>query len=388
MGLTGLRFIVALFLFAWSLWALLPVPVGWLWKPSVAAVEGGHFLFLLVVLVAAPGVDKDGKGQLVAIVCALAGLLFLTPSARAFWNQANVDRALDTHFPAVEGQLLNQRRPFMPVRLIRWSTRETEVERRTFPGADGQPLDVVLYGTGVRASGTETKRPLVVAIHGGSWNSGDPDQLPDLYHWLAERGYAVAAISYRLAPQNTWPAAADDVEAAIKWVRGEAKTLMIDRKKIVLYGRSAGGHLALQAAYTVKPPVAGVVGLYAPSDLEWSWNHPTNRRVLDTPGTLSAFLGGSLQDLPNVYRVASPLAHVNAKSPPTLLAHGGRDELVFAEQSRRLAVSLDHHQVPHALVELPWATHAMEANPYGPSGQALMFSLERFLGTVAPVPSP
>ncbi len=134
----------------------------------------------------------------------------------------------------------------------------------------------------------------------------------------------------------------------------------------------------------VQSTVRGVIALYPPTDLVWSWDHPTNPRVLDTPGVLRDFLGGSPAERPDAYRAASPLGLATASAPPTLLVHGGRDELVFARQSQRLAERLAELRVPHLLVELPWATHGCDANLDGPSGQLLTFSVERFLAAVAP----
>ena len=219
--------------------------------------------------------------------------------------------------------------------------------------------------------------PLVVVVHGGSWASGDETQLPDVNGWLAARGYVVVAITYRLAPAHPFPAALDDVIAAVAW----ARTLPgVDATRTVLFGRSAGGHLALLAATRI-PDLKGVVAYYAPNDMVWSWNHPANPWVVNTPKTLGDFLGGTLDEKPDVYRAASPLDFAE-RLPPTLLLHGTRDELVFAEQSHRLDKRLTEAGVPHVLLELPWATHGFDGSLWGPGGQVSTWAVDRFLGAV------
>ena len=248
------------------------------------------------------------------------------------------------------------------------------------PDADGGVLPVDWYEGRPGA-------PLVVAIHGGSWNSGDRTQLSAMYHRLAARGYHVAALSYRLVPAHRHPAQQRDVAAVVAWL--EAEPLGHDAQRIVLYGRSAGGHLALLHATTAHDPaIRGVLALYPVSDFDWSWDHPTDPLVVDTFGTIAALLGRRREDDPGlaVFRSASPFAQLAAGAPPLLIAHGGRDELVFIEQSERFVAAARGLEMPAYLLELPWATHGFDANLDGPGGQLWGYAVDRFLDRVAPVP--
>jgi dipeptidyl aminopeptidase/acylaminoacyl peptidase len=85
-----------------------------------------------------------------------------------------------------------------------------------------------------------------------------------------------------------------------------------------------------------------------------------------------------------VYDAASPLNFVARGTPPTLLLHGGRDELVFPAQSERLAVRLTQAGRPHLFLRLPWATHGCDVNFSGPCGQISTYAIERFLAAVLP----
>ena len=117
--------------------------------------------------------------------------------------------------------------------------------------------------------------PCIVVIHGGSWANGDSTQLPGLNSYLAARGYVVAAINYRLAPDHRFPAARDDLLAAIEYLKGHAQELGIDPRRFVLLGRSAGAQLALLVAYTAgDAAIRGVVGFYGPADLVYGYRTP------------------------------------------------------------------------------------------------------------------
>ena len=165
----------------------------------------------------------------------------------------------------------------------------------------------------------------MIIIHGGRWTSGDSTQLPAINQYLAARGYAVAAINYRLAPEHVFPAARDDVLAAIAFLEENADEFGLDASRLVLMGRSSGGHLALLVAYTAyNPAIRGVVAFYPVSDMNWSYSNPTNPLVVDIKGTLEDFLGGTPEEVPDSYRAASPYVFVNADVPPTLLIHGTR----------------------------------------------------------------
>ncbi len=373
-----LRLGAAVVLAGWALLTIVEVPADALWKPAIAATEWGHVLALVTLGVAATPRWRSRPAKAGAVVAVVAALLFASTFARACPVAADLEAWLTAAFGAPRGVPSRS----APLRLVDLGlglppAPDVEVTAHRYSG----DLALDLYA----APGSAAPRPAVLVVHGGSWRGGDRTQLPAICRYLAARGYAAASIDHRLAPAHPFPAAHEDVLAAIAWLRREGPALGLDPARLVLYGRSSGAHLALLAAYTSPPgTVRGVIALYPPTDLVWSWDHPTNPRVLDTPGVLRDFLGGSPAERPDAYRAASPLGLATASAPPTLLVHGGRDELVFARQSQRLAERLAELRVPHLLVELPWATHGCDANLDGPSGQLLTFSVERFLAAVAP----
>jgi acetyl esterase/lipase len=243
---------------------------------------------------------------------------------------------------------------------------------------DGQPLKLDLYRP-LQARGPV---PGVLVIHGGSWQGGDQTQLAALNSYLAARGYLVAAITYRLAPAHPFPAAYNDVRDALAFLRANAPDLGLDPSRLALLGRSAGGQLALLAAYRADPPVRGVVSFYGPTDLRWGYANPGNSLVIDSQGTLRAYLGGNPDEVGAQYDAAAPIGFVGPHSPPTLLIHGARDELVSVRHAEFLAERLRANNRPHLLLRLPWATHGCDYNWSGPSAQLSTYAIERFLAAV------
>jgi acetyl esterase/lipase len=225
--------------------------------------------------------------------------------------------------------------------------------------------------------------PCVILVHGGGWNGGSAGELPHFNHWLARSGYAVAAIDYRLAPRFPWPAQREDITAAIAFLKSHAAELGIDASRLVLFGRSAGGHLAAATAYTrPDPAIRGIVAFYSPADVHFAWEFSRDDDVLKSPQLLKDFLGGTPETARANYDDASPIRFVDRQTPPTLLVHGQLDTLVWHRQSERLDRRLTEAGVPHAFVSLPWATHAFEYNLRGPGGQLATFSVEWFLTAV------
>ena len=225
--------------------------------------------------------------------------------------------------------------------------------------------------------------PCVIVIHGGGWDDGDRDQIPQFNNWLARSGYAVAAISYRLAPGATWPAQRDDVLAAIASVKEHASEWGVDPSRLVILGRSAGGQIAEASAYAFNDPaIRGVVALYAPADMKFAYKFSREDDVIKSPSLMRNFLGGTPEESGANYDSASSILLVGPGTPPTLQIHGTIDTLVWHKQSERLAARLSEAGIPNLLVSMPWATHALEFNLSGPSGQLSLFAVKGFLAGV------
>lgn len=347
-------------------------PTLWRWKAAILAGEFGHFLVVLPLLTGAVAwwLGEEWRGVIVAVCLVAAGFL-LWPVVRAAW----LGRRLPAMLEAAFGRVEMDRAPFSPAGLVARVDKPVTVEVRGVAG--GLAMDFY------RAVGRTAPVPCVVMIHGGGWDNGDRTQLPAANHHLARRGYAVAAVSYRLAPGTVWPGQSEDIVAAINHLKTHAAELGIDPTRFVLMGRSAGGQLATAVAYgRSDPAVRGAVSFYGPHDQIFAWGGG-GIDVLDALKLLRQYLGGTPETAAEAYRTASAcLIATKDNAVPTLLVHGLRDSLVWHKQSERLHAKLDELGVPNAFVSLPWATHACDFNPRGPSGQLSWYALEWFLAAV------
>ena len=104
--------------------------------------------------------------------------------------------------------------------------------------------------------------------------------------------------------------------------------------------------------------------------------------ILRSRNLVRQYMGGPPESGAREYREASALDFVSAKTPPTLLLHGGRDPLVWVRHSMRLRDRLDEAKVANVLIEVPWGTHGFDYNLWGPGGQTLTMSLDYFLKRV------
>ncbi|SFM55105.1 alpha/beta hydrolase [Marinobacter pelagius] len=178
--------------------------------------------------------------------------------------------------------------------------------------------------------------PAVLLVHGGGWERRSREDMTWIAEELAGRGFAVMNIDYRFAPEYTFPAQLHDLQVAMRWLRQQATTYRIDPDAISAFGFSSGAHLVSLLALTSDPrnplskphggpgarPVAVVAG-GIPSDL----------RRFDSGRLIRQFLGGTEQEKPEIYRLASPMAHVSPDAPPFFLFHGNLDMLVPPEQA-------------------------------------------------------
>jgi acetyl esterase/lipase len=344
------------------------------WQLALLAGEYGQFLMLGAAGVALGTVFTKapfGARTLLGLtLCAAAAVLFLRPTfdAPRVAAQAKIDLdrigapATTTPGFSLAGYFRRALGPRVAVKTLRY-TGELDLD---FYPAVGRKM-----------------APCVIVIHGGGWDSGQRSELADLNQWLAQHGYAVAAVSYRLAPDVVWPGQRDDVRAAIAFLTAQASQLRIDPKNFVLLGRSAGGQIAETVAYAEHDlAIRGVVGLYAPSDLRFAYKYSRDDDVLKSPALLRRYLGGAPESVGTNYDSATALDHVSRNSPPTLLIHGENDTLVWHRHSVRLEAVLEQAGVQCVFVSLPWATHAFDFNLSGPGGQITRYALERFLGKV------
>jgi acetyl esterase/lipase len=226
-------------------------------------------------------------------------------------------------------------------------------------------------------------RPAIVVIHGGGWLEGDKSSfasrkygVPGNIEEFADLGFVAVTINYRLSGEAPFPAALEDCQCAVRWLRAHAKEYNIDPDHIGAYGNSAGGHLALLLGSATKDVKTATDRPYAeqssgvqavasdsgPIDLLFQYDKNSLKQVV------SKFLGGP-PDMDRVasYKSASPMYQIHPEMPPILLIYGVSDDQVPIVTADRYVLALQevglkdvsYHRLayvdhcPHSLVRLP-----------------------------------
>lgn len=213
--------------------------------------------------------------------------------------------------------------------------------------------------------------PAVIILHGGGWAKGSHVGHRQQASALAAYGYVTASVGYRLAPRHKFPAQIQDVKCAVRWLRANAGRYAVDRERVGVIGYSAGGHLALLLGLSQaqdglegdggnpeqSSSVQAVINNAGPTDLTRpDWPDITRPIIFD-------WIGGSREQMPDVYRVASPLTYVHRGAPPVLTIHGTEDKIVPYEQAKLLHSALRRARVPSRLETMYGKGHGENWTP-------------------------
>jgi acetyl esterase/lipase len=236
----------------------------------------------------------------------------------------------------------------------------------------------------------------VLFIHGGGFTHGGLGLRPRVFALLADAGATVLDVEYRLSPPPRWQDARADVLCALGWFEANASTYGVDPTRIVVMGESAGGNLALVAAYApgsagalglVQPscdvdpqPPAGVIAVSPTADLVATWTDVV--ALGDSAPFPADYTGGTPTEVPDRYRDASVAPLIGpGLAVRTLLIAGDNDGLVTIARMRTLADQLRAAGVQVQLVEVPFADHAFDGPENGFGMQLEETLLPSFLST-------
>jgi acetyl esterase/lipase len=279
-----------------------------------------------------------------------------------------------------------------------------------------------------------------IYFHGSSWVVFDKDiGTRTLFGRLAAQGHVIMDVAYRLFPETDIEGMVGDVRRSIAWMKAHGAPLGVKPDRIVIGGGSAGAHLALLAAYTegnakLTPPdlytgtdferrridtsVRGVLAWYGPVDLHAcyfhfhndvlaakfprrpDWNAPTPSLLvrllgpsahrfgfqkMSGSGRLDWILEGTPEEVPERYALLSPISHVRADSPPTLLMQGTIDIIVPQASAESLRDKMRQAGAQMALLLLPRIDHVFDlfATRWSPSARKSIWHAERFLDLMA-----
>lgn len=225
----------------------------------------------------------------------------------------------------------------------------------TYRTVDGEQLGLDVYQPAKKGK----DRPAVVVVHGGGWTQGDKALFAQQSSQLAQRGFVAFSVNYRLAPAHPYPAAVQDVEAAVAWVRKHAKAYGVDPKRVGALGGSAGGHLVGMLATDGEGSlesghrVAAVVSWSGPMDLVALGPAAST----NAGSSIRAFLGCLPDACPDAYAAASPVTHVDKTDSPMLIVNS-TNELVPKAQADAMKTALDEAGVANQEIILPGTAHS------------------------------
>jgi acetyl esterase/lipase len=221
-------------------------------------------------------------------------------------------------------------------------------------------------------------------------------------------------VAYRLCPEVDIYGMIGDVKRAVAWMKANAARYRVNPERVVLGGGSAGGHLALLAAYAPHQPlltpadvqgcdlsIRAVVSYYGPTDLravyehthqkQWTAGLPKveiglpgsadKKKPMENIGRLDMLLGGHLDEIPAIYELASPVSHVHPGCPPTLLIQGTLDCFTPPAAARELHRRLVECGAPAVNIIYPLTNHAFDLlfPQVSPPTHAALYYAERFL---------
>jgi acetyl esterase/lipase len=207
-------------------------------------------------------------------------------------------------------------------------------------------------------------RPAIVFLCGNGWGydkSINREQFSFALDLAVANGYVGVTVDYSSTVENPYhralgifPWQVYDVKSAIRFLRANAKSFDIDPSRIGVVGFSSGANLALMLAFTrptdglegvddylqYSSAVQAVVNFSAVSDLV-SW---------DLEPYVSAYIGGSLDSRPELFRRASPVEYIWPGTPPVLTIHGDKDAAVLPEQAFLLDRKMKEVGARHTLI--------------------------------------
>lgn len=320
---------------------------------------------VVVAIAVATGALDAPIGQVGLALMGLSAAGLLLAHRRAGQAEPVVEQALvdalgpdyrDAIAPEWAGTLRHDVPRGLLLRPFHYEVADVEVTRDLSYGPYGRFNTLDLY----RHRDHPGRAPTLVHIHGGSWMHGRKERQAKPLTWhLAQQGWVVVSVNYRLSPRATFPDHLVDVKAAIAWVRDHAEELGADPDFIVLTGGSAGGHLASLAALDPETRVQGCVPHYGIYDF-------LDRHGARGRAGLEGFLAKTIMkcspaECPERWEAASPIDGIGPHAPPFFVIHGTFDSMAFVDEARVFVAALRGSTTqPTVYAELPAAQHAFD----------------------------
>lgn len=237
----------------------------------------------------------------------------------------------------------------------------------TFDTVEGGDLRAAVYLPG-RA---KEAAPVIVYLHGGGFQTGTFTETAADLRWLADRGWLVVSVEYRLSTPGlpTWDKAPGDASCGVIWAHRNAARFGGDPGRLALLGDSAGGNLAINIGFAAAegkavsdcpgnvPVPMAVAVLYPAVDVVSIYNDGFPIPGFEPRALIEGYLGGPPDEYPDRVAAVSPVTHLTPKAPPTLIVLPENDSLVVAHGTMAFAQSATGAGVDIELVRIPFANH-------------------------------
>lgn len=197
---------------------------------------------------------------------------------------------------------------------------------------------------------------LCIHIHGGAWKYDDASQLTVIADLFAQEKIEMISINYQKYPNVHLSEIMKSVEKTFLFLKQHYS----DSKKVILYGRSAGGHLALMLSSLHPEMVEKVISLYPVTDLPALTEEPEND-LLKSPQWVKEVIGHDFTEQPDLYRALSPTYNLQKDTPPLLLVHGANDPVVSIKQSNSLYKMASSYNRAVIYLAFDKGTHGFDA---------------------------
>lgn len=215
----------------------------------------------------------------------------------------------------------------------------------------------------------DSEAPLLLMIHGGSWTTGQREDVAYACKYYAKKGCITATMDYSLVsdkhPEITIRTMLDEITACTIALRKQLEQEGYRVSGMAIGGFSAGAHLAMLYAYSRAAdsafPIAFVFEKVGPVSFRKEfWDERTSAALIGYGAGIQA--DPKKLDTPEMIEAAnnlSPLHFVKEGTPPTVFAYGGKDTLVRPVHRIELAKALEEHHVPNICIEFPNSNHML-----------------------------
>lgn len=284
----------------------------------------------------------------------------LNHSQNLFGQTINIPK--DTSF-SVNSTFEKEKKKFPNIQIAQVNSKHVKVSKDlTYKNVGNRDLKIDVFEPKLYH-----KKVGIVLLHGGGWRSGDKTHMHQLSLALAQKGYTCLAVEYRLSLEAKYPAAVEDVQDAISWLKKNAKKYNIDRNNIICLGTSSGGQLAA---------LVGAVNKSIYKEKKYDINDPSVKAVVNIDGLLSfthpdaeegkmasEWLGGDSTQASINWKEASALTHLSLNSASMLFItssykrfSAGKNEVKIKYKEWNIPVEeLHFEQSPHTFWYFhPW----------------------------------